>query len=565
MTKFNLRLLFSILAIFAVMAFAVACGDDDDDDGDGGDGGDQGQAPSGTITVRTVQWENWDPHFANFSQDIDHFYKVWRGLYEFNKEEQPVLSMAEDMPEISDDGKTYTIKLKPDLKWSDGEPLTAKDFVLGMQRSCNFKVASHYQYILTAVAGCDDYYNPDNADKTAAEQETLLNAVGVRAVDDTTVEYTLTNAQPTFTTILGMWPTFPAPSHLLSTVDAEWPGPLENVYNGPYMPDVYTESDRMELVVNPNWAGDVKPKVERIVLRYIDDTATAENAYRSGEIDITTANSTTLNATRNDPELSKELLSYAAPTTIGIEYNVTDPLFAKKEVRIALSQATDRETLNEVVFQNANFPTTAWIPHVLTGTDEDEYDDAIGFNVDKAKENMEKAGYPNGNGFPGFTLLLTDSPTNKATGEFLQAEWKEHLGIDIELEFVDSPTRSGRFNSMDYQMVLGGWHHDYSDAENWMLGLWETGGTINKTGTSDPAIDDLLDEARFNQDEEERISQYREAEKLLLEAANGMAPIYFRSNHFLVKPHITGVRENISGNDSQMPSAWHPELWGIDN
>jgi oligopeptide transport system substrate-binding protein len=565
MTKFNLRMLFSILAIFAVMAFAVACGDDDDDEGDGGDtGGDQTQAPSGTITVRTLQFENWDPHFANFSQDIDHFYKVWRGLYSFNSDEETIPSMAASMPEITDGGKTYTVKLRPDLKWSDGEPLTAQDFVLGMQRSCNFKIASHYQYILTAVVGCDAYYDPKNAEKTAAEQDALLKGVGVRAVDDLTVEYKLSDPQPTFTTLLGMWPTFPAPTHLVATVDAAWPGPMENAYNGPFMPGAYTENSQMDLVINPNWAGENKPKVEKIVMKYIDDTSLAETAYRAGEIDITTANSATLDALRNDPTLSKELLSYASPTTIGIEYNVTDPLFAKPEVRLALSQATDRKTLNDVVLKGANVPTTAWIPYELSGAEEGEYDEFLGFNVDSAKENLEKAGYANGNGFPGFTLLLTDSATNHATGEFLQAEWKKHLNIDIELEFVDAPTRSGRFNSMDDQMVLGGWHQDYADAENWMLGLWETGGTINKTGTSDPAVDDLLDDARFNQNNEERVGQYREAEKLLLETANGIAPLYFRANHFLIKPYITGVKDNTTTNDSQMPSAWQPELWGID-
>ncbi len=562
MTKFNLRLLFSILAMFAVMLFAVACGDDDDDD-DTGDGDDTPvvTAPKGTITVRTIQFENWDPHFADFAQDIDHMYKVWRGLYEFDKDEKPVPIMAAEMPQISSDGKTYTVKLRADLKWSDGEPLTADDFVLGMQRSCNFKVASHYQYILTSVVGCDDYYNPDNESKTAAEQEALLKGVGVRAIDATTVEYKLKDPQPTFTTLLGMWPTFPAPKHLLSSVAAAWPGPLENVYNGPFMPSAYTDQDSMELVINPNWAGANKPKVEKIILKYIDDSALAETAYRAGEIDITSANSATLDALRADATLSKELLSYASPTTIGFEYQINDSLMAKEGVRLALSQATDRETLNQVVLKGANTPTTAWIPYALSGAEEGAYDDYLGFDVDKAKENLSKAGYANGAGFPGVTLLQTDSPTNQAVGEFLKSEWKKHLGIDLTLEFTDSRTRSARFNSGEFQLVLGGWHQDYGDPENWMLGLWETGGSINKTNTSVSALDDLLDDARFNQNDEERRGQYLEAEDVLLKGANGIAPIYFRTNHFLIKPYIGGIEGNTTTNDSQMPAAWHPEFW----
>jgi oligopeptide transport system substrate-binding protein len=117
--------------------------------------------------------------------------------------------MADGDPQVSADGKTYTVKLKSGLKWSDGQPMTAKDFVLGMQRTCNPDIAGHYQYILTAVVGCDDYYGA--ADKTPAEKDALLKAVGVRAVDDTTVEYKLTDPQQTFPILLAMWPAFPVP------------------------------------------------------------------------------------------------------------------------------------------------------------------------------------------------------------------------------------------------------------------------------------------------------------------------------------------------------------------
>jgi oligopeptide transport system substrate-binding protein len=544
--------LLSLVAIFAVFAFAAACGDDDD-----GGNGDGGAAKGGTITAATLQFETWDPHFSDFSQDISHFYKVWRGLYFFDNDGKPIPSMADGMPQVSQDGKTYTVKLKPNLKWSDDQPLTAEDFVLGMLRSCNPDVASHYQYVLTAVVGCDDYYTER---ESAQKKEENKAKVGVRAIDATTIEYKLTDAQPTFTIILGMWPTFPVPKHIVTAVDQAWPGPLQNVYNGPFMPSAYTEKDRMELVPNPNWSGK-KPNVDKIILRYIDDSAVAEDAYRAGEIDVTLANSANLDATKRDPVLSKELFSAASPTTIALEFNMKDPVFSKLEVRLALSQATDRETLSNVVLKGANTPTTHWIPAERAGTQQGVYDAILGFNVAKAKENMSKAGFPDGRGFPGFTLLLRDSATNKLVGEFLQQQWKTHLGIDIKLEFVDSPTRSGRFNRMEYQMVTGGWHEDYPDPENWMLGLMETNGSINKTGTSHPQIDDLLSKAKFNTNDEQRRQQYRDAEKILLENALGYAPIWHTVNHFLVKPHIKGMIENSTLNDSYAPGDWQPENW----
>src|SRR3970282_1597537 len=245
----------------------------------------------------------------------------------------------------------------------------------------------------------------------------------------------------------------PVPKHLVASVDAAWPGPLENAYNGTFMPSAYTENDSMELVPNPNWAGTVKPKVEKIVLRYIDDSALANNSYRSGELDVATANTTQLDVLRS--EFPDELISYPSTATLGLEYQMSKPIWAKTEVRLALSQATDRQTLNDVILQGANQPTTAWMAPDRSGVEEGAYDDAIGFDVEKAKENLAKAGYPGGQGFPGFTLLLTDSASNKAVGEFLQQEWKKHLGIDITLEFVDSKTLSARFNAKHYEIDIG--------------------------------------------------------------------------------------------------------------
>jgi oligopeptide transport system substrate-binding protein len=563
MTKFNLRLLFSILAVFAVMAFAVACGDDDDDEGDDGDDGTPAvTAPSGTIRIGASQFETWDPHFSDFAQDIAHFYLVWRGLYQFDNQSKPIPSMADGDPQVSSDGKTYTVKLKPDLKWSDGEPLTAKDFVLGMQRTCNPDIAGHYQYIMTAVAGCDDYYAA--VDKTAAEKEALLAKVGVRAVDDTTVEYKLREAQPTFPILLAMWPAFPVPSHIVTTVDATWPGPLENAYNGPFMPSAYTEQDSLELALNPNWVKDLEqPKVEKIVLRYIDDAAVMNDAYRNDELDAVVADSAQLSTLKT--EFPDELHLYPATRTIGLEYNLKDPLMAKADVRLALSRATDRDTMMRVVFQEGNTATTNWVPPARSGKELNAYADILGFDEDAAKKHLADAGYANGQGFPGFTLLLTDTALNQALGAFLQEQWKDVLNIDIKLEFVDSPTRASRFNNSQFQLVTGGWQEDYPDPENWFLGLWETGGSINKTGTSIPALDQLIDDAKFNTNNEERLEQYSEAEDLLLEEASGIAPLWHTLAKFLVKPSIKGMVENQRPGDTFVPGGWDPEFWSIEN
>jgi oligopeptide transport system substrate-binding protein len=562
MTNSKWRMLLSMFAVLAIMAIAVACGDDDDDDdtNGGGDNTPTTQAPSGTITIGATQFETWDPHFSDFAQDISHMVYVWRGLYHLDLNDVPQPAMADGAPKVSDDGKTYTITLKKDLKWSDGQPLTAADFVLGIQRTCNPDNAGHYQYILTNIVGCDDYYAAADAD--AAKKTELQAAVGVKAIDATTLEIKIGAAQPTFPTLLALWPTFPAPSHKLATVDAPWPGPLENVYNGPFMPSAYTEKATMELVPNPNWIG-TGVGVEKVVLKYVDDAAVLNQAYRTGEVDATVANKPELDKLKT--EFPNELQLYPATRTIGLEFNVTKAPVDKAEVRLALSQATDRETMMKVVFKDANTATTNWVPPARNGLKGGEYDDILGFDPAKAKENMTKAGYPDGKGFPELTLIMVDSATNKLLGEFLQAEWKKHLGIELKLEITDSKTRSSRFNASDFQLVTGGWQEDYPDPENWFLGLWETGGSINKVLVSIKALDDAIDKARYNTNDEERRKLYRDAEKILLQEANGIAPLYHTLAAMLVKPHIKGMVENKRPGDTFVPGDWYIELWKTDN
>lgn len=568
MTKSKWQLLLSIFAIFAIMAIAASCGDDDDDDDVGssptsGNGGTtptvSTAAPTGAITIRTIQFESWDPHFSDFNQDIEHMFMVWRGLYHLDKDSKPQPAMADGMPTISADGLTYTVKLKKDLKWSDGDALDAADFVMGIQRTCNPDNAGHYQYILTAIVGCDDYYGA--ADKSADEKAKLQAAVGVKAVDATTLEFKLSDPQPTFTILLALWPTFPAPSHKLATVDAKWPDPMNNVYNGPFKPSEYTEKDHMTMVPNDQYNAGQKAQVSKLTLRYIDDPAVALNAYRAGEIDATAVPSTQLTAVRADPTLKKELVDYAATRTTGIEPNLKDPTLSKLEVRLALSQATDRKTLNDTVLNGANIPSTNWMPPDRSGNKAGIFDDAIGFNPDKAKANMKKAGYENGAGFPKITVLQTDSATNKAIGEFLQSQWKSILGIEINLEYTDSKTRSSRFNSGDFQIVLGGWGEDYPDPENWILGLYETGGSINKQHCSMKEIDDVIAKARFNKNDEQRRQEYRDAEKLIVENVCGMAPMWQVGLHSVVKPYIKGMIENKKPDDKQVPGDTSVELW----
>jgi oligopeptide transport system substrate-binding protein len=287
----------------------------------------------------------------------------------------------------------------------------------------------------------------------------------------------------------------------------------------------------------------------------------ANNAYRAGELDAAVANSSELDKLRTEFGVDKELFLYPATRTIGLEFNLNEEVVKNPDVRLALSQATNRATMMKVVFKDGNTATTNWVPPARNALKGGEYDSLIGFDATKAKASLEKAGFANGQGFPELTLLQTDTATNKALGEFLQAEWKKHLNIDLKLEFVDAQTRQARFNQKNYQLVTGGWQEDYPDPENWFIGLWESNGSINKTSTSIPALDKLIADAKFNTNDEARRKAYRDAEKLLLEQVSGIAPLWHTQAKFLVKPHIKGMVESKRPGDTFVPGDWNPENW----
>jgi len=546
----------------------VACGDDDDDDGGTDATATQGGGTpnkGGSITIVYPEPDSFDPHYSAFAQDIGVQRMVWRGLYKLNKENKAEPEMAASMPTISSDGKTYTVKLKSGLKWSDGAPLTAKDFVAGIQRTCDPDNAGQYKDTIGNIVGCDESYAA--ADKTSAEKTTLREAIGVKATDDTTLEFKLDNAQPTFTLVLSLWMTFPSPSHVVKTSSEVWPEVTKLVYNGPYKIESYKAKEEAVLVRNDNFAGTAA-NIDKITMKYIDKLDVAENAYRADQLDITRVNLTNLAVVKTDPELGKEYFQVPGVTTRALHMNLTKKPLDNAKVRLALSQATDRETLNKVAFQGAYIPSSTWMPPAVVGggITETSYDKTVGFNADQAKKTLADAGYANGAGFPVLTITVNDVPDRRAIAEFLKEQWKKILNIDVNIDVVDSKTRAERFTSEDYELFPGGWTQDYPDPENWVAGLFNTGGANNHFGVSNPALDDLFKKASFNTNDEERRTQYREINKLLSEDPLLAGPVlYQESFNYIVKPNLKGPKENAGPLDALLAGDWNIEAWYIES
>jgi oligopeptide transport system substrate-binding protein len=563
------RMLLISCTAFIVVGLAACGDDDDDDDGDGGTTPteqateDGGAAAGGEVTVQQTEPESYDPHWSQFAQDISVQRMVWRGLYRLDKDNVPQPEMAADMPEISGDGKVYTVKLRDGLVWSDGDDLLAEDVVAGIIRTCDPDNAGNYSGLIFNIAGCADYYKA-NADP-GADKEALRAAVGVKALDDLTVEFTLINAQPTFTMILSLWLTMPLPSHIVKTPGEAWPDPTKLAFNGPFKITGHTPKDQVVLERNDNYYG-TKALLDKITMKFIDQLDVAQNAYEADQLQIVNANLVNLDVIRADPDLGEQYLQGPRAATRNIHTNIKHAPLDNYEVRLALAQATDRATLNEVVFKGAQAPSTTWVAPAVLGGDlaADSFADVTGFDPESAREHLANAGFPDGEGFPVLNLVVTDTPDRRALAEFLKEQWHEHLGIDIEIQAVDGQTRAQRFTSEDYDLFFGGWVQDYPDPENWLQDLWETGGSSNHYGVADPDLDALLQGARFNDNEEERIDQYRQANEMLsLDPMLSGIVLYQESNNFLIKPNIGGARENATIQDATLPGDWNAEAWFI--
>lgn len=525
-------LLLTLLAAVALVAVAACNDDDDSGDGEGGE-----------ITVHTTEPESLDPHFSDFSVDITIMQMMNRGLYDLLPGGVLRPAYAVELPTVSDDGLTYTIPIKDGMTWADGETLDANDFVFGIQRTCDPNNAGHYQYVLTNIGGCDDYYGGDGA----------IEDVTVSAPDDLTLEITIGTPQATFKSILALWMVYPAPESL-GAVDAAWPAPPDTPCSGPFCMTEWIAGDHLTLVKNELYGLTPNASLDKITLRIIDDFSTALQAYDAGEIDMIRLGTVDLPLVRD----RDDYVPQALPITIGLEFMMEDDVLSDENVRLALTRAIDRELMNDVVFSSAHIPTTNWVPAEEPGANAlGAFEDAIGFDEEGAKRAMADAGYPGGEGFPGLTILMRDDETEKTFGAFLQEQFLTILGIDLTVDVLDSQTRQERFNSSDFQLLIGGWGHDYPDAENWLVGLYETGASINKQLCSDPGIDAALAQAQVETEDEPRWAQLQEAERLVVEGTCGIAPLYHRGNHYMIDPDLGGVSPTLE--DHFMPQ--FPEDW----
>ena len=438
--------------------------------------------------------------------------------------------------ETSEDGLTWTFHLREGLKWSDGTPLTANDFVYSWKRVCDPMVAAPYaETVLSMVAGYEDAIGGN------------LDALQVVAQDDLTLVVTLNAPCSYFGSLAAFATLSPVQQGTVEANGDAWAtAPETYVSNGPFYMTEWVPGSHILFSKNPNYWNADAIKLDGIQFALIEDSNAAYSAYQTGEVlmikDV---------PTEEIPSLEGNADFFVDPIigTYYISLNLNRDAFKDAKVRQALSLAIDRDYVANTLMQGtyspaSNFMGPGWIdtdgaPFIDKANGGAPYIDTADFegNLEKAKALLEEAGYPNGEGFPAISYTTNDAGYHKVIAEYLQQAWAE-LGIDLQVNIVEWSSFTPMRRNGEYDVARNGWVGDYSDPSDMLDLLYSTNGN-NDGKFSNSEYDAAMDTSRTTLDAAERSEALHTAEDILMAEA-GCVPIAYYNDFWLQSDKITG-------------------------
>ena len=489
------------------------------------------------ILYRGIGYEvtDLDPQLATgiAEQSIDS--ALFEGLVTEDPQDlHPVPGVAESWEE-SPDGVHYTFHLRADARWSDGTPVTARDFVDSWRRILIPKFAADNANLLYVLQGAEAFNRGVNGD---------FGQVGVAAVDPRTLRVTLEHPTPYFLNLLTHMAWLPVP---LTTIAKEgspyepgnrWTQPGHIVGNGAFVLQTWRPDREISVVKSPTYWDRAHVRLNGVYFYPLDSVDAEERAFRAGQLHLTDA----LPAGRVDdyrrtaPQLLR-IDPYLA--TYFYRINVERPGLNDPRVRRALALAIDRRGIVERILRGGQTPASAFTPPGMAG-----YVPPPGLRTDfaAARDLLALAGYPGGNGLPAFTLLYNNSENHRVIAEAVQETWRRELGVEVQLLNQEAKAMIAARGTGDYQIVRSSWVADYADPSSF-LDVWRTGSGNNYTGWSSADYDSLLFTAARTPDAASRNALWQKAESLMLAAAP-IIPIYYYTHVFLLQPSVHGWYPN---------------------
>jgi oligopeptide transport system substrate-binding protein len=485
--------------------------------------------------------ESLDPQQATDGTSFEVIADYTDGLYQMDKDGKAVPALAADT-KVSDDGLTYTFTLK-DAKWSNGTPVTAKDFVFGWQRAVDPDVASEYAYMLSDIGQVKNA-----ADIIAGKKD--KSELGITAVDDKTLKVEL-EAPVSYFLSLMYFPTFyPVNEDFYNSVgDSFGTSPETTLSDGAFVLDSYEPAaTSFHLTKNADYYDADRVKLAGLNYQVIQDSQQALMSYQTGDLDITLVNGEQVDQVKDDPAfkaVGAGYLWYVSPNISGVKE------LANLNIRKAMTMAIDRDTLTTGVLKDGSLPTyTAVPPQFATGPDgsdfsEDQtkFQDDCKFDADAAADYWKKGLEELGEDSVELEMIVDADDAPQKVAQVLKEQWESTLpGLTVDLKVEPKKQRVQDMQDGNFQVALTRWGPDYADPMTY-LGMWVTNNSNNYGLWSNKDYDSIIAECTTGDlatDAQGRWDKMYDAEKLVMDDAV-IFPLYTQSNALMVNPKVTGI------------------------
>lgn len=455
---------------------------------------------------------------------------IMEGLTVLDPNDQPIPGVAEKWT-ISDDGLVYTFDIRKDYKWSNGEPVTANDFVFAFKALLDPKFAAPYSYFGYVFKGGADFANGKGS----------FDDVGVKALDDYKLELTLENPTPYLLGMLAFGVMLPLNEKAYNEFGEQYGTEADMMLtNGAYTFTSWAHESDIVLTKNPDYPKNSEVKIETINMKMIVDTNASMNAFKSGELDMIglTGEQRAQMQSENQP-----IYNYDDASCWYFEYNTNHPILSNKNIRKAITYAIDSESYVKNVVKNDSYALAQFTPRAIAGK-EKPFSEEVGpqfkaHDLETAKKLLEEGKKELGLDTIKVSLLIDDGDTAAKHAAFFQENLKKDLGIDFTIEVVPFKARMERMQNKDFEIVMAGWGPDYNDPMTF-LDMFESGNGNNHTSYSSPAYDELLDKVRTEADKDKRFGYLMDLEKLLMEDMP-IGPYYARVRDYTLSNKLTNV------------------------
>ena len=453
----------------------------------------------------------------------------------------PLVELAEDGSyknilaesyEVNDDMTQYTFHLKADAKWNNGDDVTSADFVNTMTRALDPDCGNGYSAMLFCIVGASDIYN-DGAD---------VSTLGVETPDDKTLIFDLVEPTAYFMDLLTLPVFIPTHRELQTETNGPWSmgEDMDKLVScGPFYMAEYAPNQYCLYKKNESYVLADEIHLDEIKMLEMEDTQAKISAYKTGELDIAEADYTVL----DEYEGSDELVKYVATTSNYELFDVTKPPFDDVRVREAFSISIDRAAVAAACGTNY-IPSTFFVgTGVISKASGKTWEEEAGgplltYDVDKAKELLAEAGYPDGAGFPTVTYKYPSTQIESDIAQALQAQWKENLGIEVQLEAQETQVNISDRRAGDFDICRMQWTADFIDPYTY-LSMYRTTDSYNDNHTDCPEYDDLMAQSNKESDPVKRYELLHDAEKVLVSEYFWAVPVLNRETIMLMNSKLT--------------------------